>query len=217
MGIFVDFSGKIFIMTTSDVKKDSVSHIEEIPVKLFLLIAGFIAAAAGLIGAVASFGPDESCQYVINALAANGKGVAAAGVLGVLGLVFAFIAGRMFGKGEDEFVPPDTCPECRGEVERGTCAECGVTFGPARYSLDSASMIGGILALLLFGGMVGAAMAKSDPQILGLLFISALSVSAASALMGLCSILAERRKIVLAVIGVVISGAVLGTGIFLII
>lgn len=183
--------------------------------KLFLTILGLACIAVGLVLVPAILTPETqtALKEAVELLPVSG-GISIACI--AAGIVFAFIGGVLWGRGRSNDELPLDCPEC-GEALGGRvkCPSCEANALPPVFALDTVSLIGTVLSLLLAGAVAGSPFLKLGAELTGMLVASALGVSFISLVMSLSSLIAERRKVGVAVITFILSGGVLGTMIYI--
>ncbi|MFC1479298.1 hypothetical protein ACFL6F_01770 [Planctomycetota bacterium] len=182
--------------------------------KLFIMILGLACIAAGimLVPAVLSSETQTVLVEAFKPLTVSG-GIALA--FAAAGIVFLFIGGVLWGKGSSVEVPV-VCPECGEDLgDRIKCPSCEINALPPVFALDTVSLIGAVLSLLLAGAVVGSPFIKLAGDLTGMLVAATLSVSFVSTVMSLSSMIAERRKVGISVIAFILSGGVLGTMVYI--
>ena len=187
--------------------------------KLYLLLMGLIAVYVAVV-AVPAFYFGADANEIISFVQSNALVAGIGGAIFLAGLVFLFFSGILFAREPSVDDYPEECPSCgeslpEEDQEEGSCSECRASLQPRRFSLDSAGLTGGIIALLLLALLAGSPFIGLSAVIAATLLISALACSGTSLLMGLCSVIAERRKIGIAFIGVIINSIVLGVSIYI--
>ena len=180
--------------------------------KPFLIIFGISLAVLGTL-----ILPAVAGGVSIGALISGRVGVfAVAGFLLAGGLACLLGGGILIGKGDGS--PPEACPACKA-VTYGAwvCPACAHDFAPPRFGLDTASLVGGIAALVFMGGAVGLVFAQVDQRLVAAAFLSALCGGGLAVLMAVCSLIAGKRRPGLAVAGLIMAIIAVGSGVTLIV
>jgi len=179
-----------------------------------MLILGifFIAVGISLIPALIN---EEARGALVQGVSSIPVSAAAACVYMLTGVALVFIGGLLWGKARDPEVP-EVCPECKEELGgRIKCPSCEINTLPPVFALDTASLIGAVLSLLLGGAVIASPFISLKTGLTGLLAAAALVFSFTSAAMGVSSIAAERRKAGIAVCACIISIAVFGVIVYI--
>ncbi len=145
-----------------------------------------------------------------------------AGVCGLAGFCLAgglaslLAVGVIIGHGPATPLP--ACPACAATLLGAwSCPACGRDTAPPRFALDTASLVGGIAALVCMGGAVGLVYARIDTRLVATAFLAGMCGGALALLMALCSLITERRRIGLAVAGLIIALCAVGCGVTLLV
>ena len=182
--------------------------------KLFIMILGLACIAAGivLVPAVLS---SETQTVLVDAFKSLPVAGGIALAFAAAGIVFLVLGGVLWGKGSNTELPL-VCPECGEDLGgRVKCPSCEINALPPVFALDTVSLIGAVLSLLVAGTVVGSPFLKLAGELTGMLVAAALGISFVSTIMSLSSMIAERRKVGISVIAFILSGGVLGTMVYI--
>ena len=145
--------------------------------------------------------------YTISALCAS--------VFAAAGALFLFAGGLLWNREPDNELPL-VCPECGADLKgKVICPECETNAMPPLPALDTASLAGAVLSLLCAGAVAAAPFIGFASAVIGIMTAAALIVSGISFIMAFGSLTGERRKTGAAAAALVLSAAVFGILIYI--